>query len=104
MAEYIERQKLIERIKETPTSWDDGGGVCGVPTKYPSGMYYPDDIISCIEDTPLVDATEVKHGHWIINKRTGKLRCSVCGDDIFCGDLSPYCAACGAKMDEEDKQ
>ena len=101
MTEYIDRQQLIERIKETPTYWDDGGGACGVPTKYPSGMYYPDDIISCIEDTPLVDATEVKYGEWVYDSNTGEPRCSECGEDALEGVITPYCPHCGAKMDEE---
>ena len=103
MAEYIERQKLIERIKETPTYWDDGGGVCGVPTKYPSGMYYPDDIISCIEDTPLVDAAEVKHGHWIYYPECGVTKCSVCHRSVEECVEYPRCMFCGAYMDEEDE-
>lgn len=55
---------------------------------------------------PTVDAEPVRHGHWIEPESfTVSCICSVCGfkfnkyEDDICG--YPYCANCGAKMDEE---
>lgn len=65
-----------------------------------------------IEDAPTVDP--IKHGHWISVDDDGDspYECSVCGGvkvnkngewlDICHSEWSkmPYCAVCGAKMDE----
>jgi hypothetical protein len=78
--------------------------------------YYGDtwrDAQKAIDDAPTVDA--VKHGHWISVDDDGDspYECSVCGGvkvnengewlDICHSEWSkmPYCAVCGAKMDEE---
>ena len=91
MAEYIDREAMLEQIARRE------------PKMVGDKMISIDALRAFIMNRPVADVEEVKHGHWIIDKRTGKLRCSVCGDDVFCGDLSTYCAACGAKMDEEDE-
>lgn len=54
-----------------------------------------------VDNAPTVDAVEVVHGHWIVNK-AGTHKCSVCHDTIpdeqaWCG--AKYCPYCGAKMD-----
>ena len=64
-------------------------------------------IIACeiaVDETPEVDVAPVVHAHWI-----EKEDCSVVTDIPWsmcsaCGSYSlklPYCAFCGAKMDEE---
>lgn len=64
-----------------------------------------------VELIPSADVVPVVHGHWIFEE-DGGTRCSVCGRKVKYKiegmripiDLShmPYCAGCGAKMDEED--
>ena len=59
-----------------------------------------------IEDAPTVDAVEVVHGNWILERTPdGKpycFHCSVCDDDFHYIGVSTayrYCPNCGAKMD-----
>ena len=53
----IDPNALVEHIKDLPTWWADDGGVYpGGSMKYPDGMYYPEDIISSIDNAPTVDA------------------------------------------------
>lgn len=61
MAEYIEREALIEHIKDLPT-WDyvaKADGVYEKSTKYPEGMFNCDDVINSIQNIPAADAVEV---------------------------------------------
>ena len=59
-----------------------------------------------VQEAATVDAEPVRHGHWIKpDSMLISCICSACGfrfnfyeDDIF---EYPYCASCGAKMDEE---
>lgn len=69
-----------------------------------------------IENAPTLDAELVKHGHWISIDGDGDspYKCSVCGGvkvnengewlDICQQEWCkmPYCAVCGAKMDERE--
>ena len=57
----------------------------------------------------LLQAEEVKHGHWIEVQRihekdhTAICECSLCGDTVWVYDGQRawnYCPNCGAKMDE----
>ena len=76
------------------------------------------NIQTLIQEAPTIDAVPVKHGHWIEKEyKYGGLMaekmfciCSVCGeeqiqklDDKFEQFMTPYCANCGAKMDEGEK-
>ena len=65
-------------------------------------LVYWDDI----EAAPIVDAVEVMHGRWILEREpNGKpycFHCSVCDSDfqrIGIVVASDYCPNCGAKMD-----
>lgn len=63
-------------------------------------------VFDTIDDAPLIDAVEVRHGTW--NTRTAfatktKYQCSECGRTIMANNQNPnikfpYCH-CGAKMD-----
>lgn len=94
MAEYIEREALINWAKE----------------------FYPNDkhFVSGIVNAPNADVVEVKHGKWIRpnvpNTRSYKWQCSECGQiaywlhygnrgskNIIC--KFGYCPNCGARMD-----
>ena len=94
MAEYIKREDAIKIAEKYGLA---NGSVLGRHT----GL--ADCIASEISAIPTADVEEIKHGHWIVDICTGKLQCSVCCDDASCGNKSPHCAACGAKMDERNK-
>ena len=59
MADYINREKLLEHIKDLPTWWSDGGGIYSKPMKYPDGMFYCEDVVASIENTPAADVEHV---------------------------------------------
>ena len=62
-----------------------------------------DDGISLFEDAPTVDAVEVVHGRWVLQRYYGGMRkgmvarviCSECG---YPNEETNYCPNCGAKM------
>ncbi|MCM1059432.1 MAG: hypothetical protein NC452_03985 [Eubacterium sp.] len=94
MADYIERETLINIIKER------NGRV-------------PEWIGECISECPVTDAHSEKHGKWVFGEFNGigtPVWCSECGerfDNVADTEwLSypghKYCGHCGAKMDEED--
>lgn len=68
------------------------------------------DAIPFVEDSPTIDAVEVRHGKWIrcmhIMHRYYTLKCSCCGGYALNTDSgnyvdSNYCPHCGATMDGE---
>ena len=96
MAECIEREATIKRIKEVYcVGCNSYNGVrcraCGTG-----------DAIDIIEDAPAADVAPVVHGWWNADET-----CSVCGEksteglDAVKWDywLPDYCPHCGAKMD-----
>ena len=96
MAEYIEREALIEWLKRIPLiDLSDGRGLCRVIME--------DDFKKAIKKMPkgtIADAAPVVHGRWGNNGIPGSMLCgcSVCG--FTCGASSFfYCPNCGAKMD-----
>ena len=120
MAEYIEREALIEHMKDLPT-WDfvaKADGVYEKATKYPEGMFNCDDVIASIENAPAADVVEVRHGKWIKGRKEKlyynddmsgfydfPVTCSVCKFDITDEGFyeTDYCPNCGAKMDGDTK-
>ena len=56
MARLIDADALLEHIKGLPTWFEDGGGMWSCLDGYPKGLFYPEDIISSIENAPIVDA------------------------------------------------
>lgn len=103
MAEYIEREALLNRLEThirriTPIEesrdmffHDSGvnGGIAGVVLE--------------VQRAPAADVAPVVHGRWIDNCCYNT--CSACGDFIHArnddGDLQEfsYCPNCGARMD-----
>lgn len=70
--------------------------------------HHVDDVIAAIAGQPTVDAVEVVHGRWALEKEyadgTADYKCSACEyDDNFNRNLVnafyKYCPYCGAKMD-----
>ena len=57
-----------------------------------------------INDAPTVDAVEVVHGRWNMDKEMYAWNCSVCRSIPLNGRRYSYCHNCGAKMDGEMKE
>ena len=98
MAEYIEREALIEWLKRIPLiDLSDGRGLCRVIME--------DDFKKAIKKMPkgiIADVAPVRHGQWKTNSdRPDTLICSICkcGFDMWKHDPHNYCPNCGAKMD-----
>jgi len=85
MAEYIDREALIKRLKSAGAISD-------------WGLYL-------IKDEPAVDVCPVKNGHWEKDKE-GIFQCSECKRPAvptqYSQHLGNYCPNCGAKMDGEE--
>lgn len=92
MAEYIDREKILEHIKDLPTWWSDGGGIYGKPMKYPDGMFDCEDVVASIENAPAADVEHV-------------IRCKDCrySDDFpFSKKETIYCNMHDVTMCEND--
>lgn len=96
MSDYIDRDELIKHIKDLPTWWGDGSGVCA---------FYPVDVMVSIANAPAADVQEVRHGEWKSFHSQDTLYrsyyCSACGHEqiIPLTTAVKYCPHCGAKMD-----
>lgn len=92
MAEYIEREALMRRIKEIHCAECDS--YHGVRCR----ACWVDDTLDYIDSEPSADVAPVRHGRW---KRHGKNlgECSECGEVVSV--RNNYCPNCGAKMDLE---
>lgn len=103
MAECIEREATIKRIKEVYcVGCNSYNGVrcraCGTG-----------DAIDIIEDAPAADVAPVRHGRWIRphwKNNNYCCDCSECGGEAMHRDYQwnkngvyPICPNCGAKMD-----
>lgn len=80
MAEYIEREALLEKLAEH-------------------------DLCLCVSESdiknmPAADVAPVVHGQWIKVKPV-HYQCSICGVNTG-GFTSNYCPNCGSKMDKEE--
>ena len=98
MAEYIEREALIRRIKEIHCAECDS--YHGVRCR----ACWVDDTLDYIDSEPAADVAPVLHGKWLTHSdRPDSLICSVCecGFDMWKHDQHNFCPNCGAKMDLE---
>ena len=92
MAEYIEREALIEKCKAIiQDKWNDKVAPVSWSHAYA-------DFIEDIENQPTADVAPVVHGRWV-----NGCQCSVCGDrhGPYNSRHRPYynyCPNCGAKM------
>ena len=112
MAEYIDREALIEWLKRIPLiDLSDGRGLCRVIME--------DDFKKAITKMPkniIVDVAPVRHGRWVKTKEplgcydVDCVSCSVCNEswvvDEDTGfdflDVWNYCPSCGTAMDVEE--
>lgn len=89
MSEYIEREALIEEIKERNRNTCNGSMSCLQMKRM-------------VEKVPAADAVPVVHGRKIEDGDIGCFwLCSLCGECLPYG--ANYCPNCGAKMDLEDE-
>lgn len=83
MAEYIERNEVLIRIK-------------------PDEYYHSNEVKEILEDTPAADVAPAVHGMWEYigtDKKGHVYRCSHCAGRIGLDYETAYCPNCGAKMD-----
>lgn len=112
--------RLIDADKVQKPIYAEEDNITGFGMTYDEMCGYNDGIDvtwSRIELAPTVDAVEVVHGCWVVEKTaTGGeyTRCSKCGLDFSWKDTKfglhkldmrgcDYCPACGTKMDEVSK-
>ena len=100
MAEYIEREGLIEWLKRIPLiDLSDGRGLCRVIME--------DDFKKAIKKMPksiIADVAPVRHAMWeVVVGSDGKERmvCTGCRKQQDLTGVFAYCPNCGAKMDLE---
>ena len=85
MAEYIDKEKAKEILNKD----------------------YAYAAAKLLDEVPVADVTEVKHGKWVLNKSkivgSAEAKCSECGRDcvyqVINGvyEFENYCSHCGAK-------
>lgn len=99
MAEYIEREKARELIK----NYGKGAVGDGMTTLDPV-----DDIVMLargVDLIPTADVQEVRHGEWVRQKGRPEAVCSDCGREVVYKIVDnkwwfeDFCPHCGAKMD-----
>lgn len=96
MAEYIEREAVLQAVLELPPKMDEQG----------YGWLGRRGVWQMLLDFPSADVAPVRHGRWIDDKVAFYLGCSECGCyleyavDTFLdnGDHYHYCPNCGASM------
>lgn len=100
MSDYIDRDELIKHIKDLPTWWGDDSVGCA---------FYLTRAITSIENAPVADVQEIKHGKWKLCYEDWRMQiagdeCSACGFQHYgtCISRYHYCPNCGAKMDGGD--
>lgn len=103
MAEYIEREALVELIAERNRNTCNGALSCLQMKRM-------------VKSIPAADVAPVRHGKWIGIEYDGYAdgvpvydlwECSECGEEVRGDDVPdtrPWCHRCGAKMDKEDTE
>ena len=95
MAEYIEREALMRRIKEIHCAECDS--YQGVRCR----ACWVDDTLDYIDSEPAADVAPLRHGRWLcVDTDTEQFfLCNRCKKKEYWE--SDYCPSCGAKMDLE---
>lgn len=103
MAEYIEREALMRRIKEIHCAECDS--YHGVRCR----ACWVDDTLDYIDSEPAADVAPIRHGRWhklAETKLTKTVECTHCHYTVRYNkangvpfDKAPFCLSCGAKMD-----
>jgi hypothetical protein len=115
MAEYIEREAILESLRESHKALKEIYKGLKFPVEKQIASAQLTTFIECIlrvKNAPAADVVEVKHGYWQDkfnrNRMATQSFCSVCGKHSGIGGIEsnrhkPYCPNCGAKMDGERK-
>ena len=94
MAEYIEREKVMQAIGTVRNIYSEAKNFVAVSAV--------DNVIGeIVDEVPAADAAPVVHGHWIRQDESfTRFKCSnpECGIEN-CSGFENYCPNCGAKMD-----
>ena len=99
MAEYIEKEALMRRIKEIHCAECDN--YHGVRCR----ACWVDDTLDYIDSEPAADVAPVRHGRWIYHPDDlfpgdSTQECSCCHEEEYLTLYNEnYCPNCGAKMD-----
>lgn len=88
MTDYIEREALIEHIKDLPTWRANAGGYYSDAQKLPDGLFEPEDVIASIENAPAADVEPV-------------VRCPACKYRHDCGDH--FCVRLGMDLPNDSE-
>lgn len=101
MGDNISRQAAIDALGDKPLAWTEGEYELGLQNQWESD-------INALQELPSIDAVEVVHGKWILNKAVANIEtyyyhCSECGNErCFIGAYKAnWCEECGARMDGE---
>ena len=87
MAEYIEREDLLELYRMDDPVLNENGHVPLLVIR------------QNIMDIPAADVAPVRHGRWIAS-HDEFCACSICKYPVYvCWNQTNYCPNCGAKMD-----
>ena len=107
MAEYIEREALMQDIGEAVVFTVRKG----VPLPN-AEMRGANKVIDRIKSAPTADVVEVKHGEWFLLDECANegVYCSVCRKKVYRTEYanqkikSKFCPNCGAKMDGKPQE
>ena len=103
MAEYIEREALLESV-ESIDWYSVYKGKLTAGANSENALYKANDIHSAIDNAPTANVAPVVHGGWIYEPvefyLVKDIRCSVCRRYVKVPEN--YCPNCGAKMDLEE--
>lgn len=104
MAEYIEREALIEKILSISVTVM--GVRSGKTLFYEALKSYREAVLKIIKKAPTADVVEVRHAKWVERKEifsdyegeVEAIGCSECGKSQRHYQKTNYCPNCGAKM------
>lgn len=94
MAEYIEREKVLEFMNNIGLDLMRNFDIDGAEVIAQARTH--------ISDIPSVDFRPERHGEWKINSDGYYPYCSECLEEPQGGKMTKYCPNCGAKMDGKD--
>ena len=106
MSEYRDVEPLRKQTAEFKTALKQFAKSSSFLMAYISGI---DAVMEIIDESPITDVQEVRHGYWIEDIEAEKgCFCSVCGNGWLITLESDYyksdfCPNCGARMDGEEE-
>lgn len=114
MAEYIEREGLLENLEEQLSDlrfivkYEKRHGSVSDEEKAKAKLEKMNEVICLVKSVPTADVQKVRYGKWMYEDSDlgwADYKCSECGiiihTDVQDEDLYDFCPYCGAKMDKE---